>query len=130
MVASYHVNGAYKGNINKVLLSTNYELLIPASALASRNQTLLIIMHFITYGTWLNFKLVDCSVNSGKYTTCPQKRTTKISEGSDAMVTTEFAKRKTTTACFPKKHYPRSSLAKQVASLRGKEGMDWSKKKT
>lgn len=130
MVASYHVNSAYKGNINKVLLPTNYELLIPASALASRNQTLLIIMQLITYGTWLSLKLVDFSVTSGKYTTCPQKHTTKISEGPDAMVTTELAKRKTTTASFSKKYYPRFCLAKHAASLRQKEVMDWSKKKT
>lgn len=72
-------------------------------------------------------------VTSGKCSTCPQEHTNKINEGPDAMVTAELIKRQTTTAYFlscspPKKHYPRFCLTKPAAS-RGKEDMDWAKKK-
>lgn len=40
MVASYHINSAYKGIINRVLLSPTYELLIPARVLTSRKLDL------------------------------------------------------------------------------------------
>lgn len=42
----------------------------------------------------------------------------------------ELTKRKTTTARFPKKYYPRFCLAEQAAFLRGKEGVDCSEQKT
>lgn len=72
-------------------------------------------------------------VTSGKCTTRAQEHTNEINEGPDATVTAELVKRQTTTTHFlpvfaSQKNYPRFCLTKQAAS-RGKEDMDWAKKK-
>lgn len=85
VVASYHVNTAFKGNINKVLLPTNELLILPLhSPVGIRHHSS--PCKFITYGIWLSLKPVDLPGTSGKFTTCPQKHAAKISEGPDATV--------------------------------------------